>query len=64
MSRYVVGEGRTLYRGGQNWKAGRVVPDEILIAWGKTGIEKALESGTIIDKDPPAKSKPKPKAEE
>lgn len=62
MPRYIVGVGRTLYRGGQSWKAGRPVPDEILTAWGKAGIERALESGTIIDKDPPAKPRPKAKA--
>ena len=59
MSRYVVGKGRTLYRGGQSSEAGRPVPQEILDAWGKAGIEKALESGTIIDMNPPMKAKPK-----
>ena len=64
MSRYVVGKGRTLYRGGQSSEAGRPVPQEILAAWGKAGIEKALESGTIVDTNPPAKARPKEKAEE
>ena len=64
MARYVVGKGRTLYWGGQSWGAGRPVPDEILAAWGKTGIEKALESGTIVDTNPPAKLKPKAKADD
>ncbi len=62
MSRYVVGEGRTLYRDGQSWKAGRPVPQDILTAWGRAGIEKALESGTIVDTNPPMKAKPKLKA--
>ncbi len=62
MPRYIVGEGRTLYRGGQSWKAGRPVPPEILTAWGKAGIERALESGTIVDTSPPAKPKAKAKA--
>ncbi len=62
MARYIIGKGRTLYRGGQSWKAGRIVPDIILTAWGKTGIERALESGTIVDTNPPAKPKAKAKA--
>jgi len=61
MSRYIVGVGRTLYRQGQSWKAGRPVPPEILRAWGKGGIEKALEAGTIVDTSPPPKSRPRAK---
>ncbi len=63
MSRYVVGKGRTLYRSGQKCGAGRPVPPEILTAWGKAGIERALESGMIVDTNPPAKARPKEKAE-
>ena len=55
MSRYIVGKGRTLYRNGLSCGAGRPVPQEILTAWGKGGIEKALESGTIVDTKPSAK---------
>ncbi len=61
MPQYIVGKGRTLYRGGQSWKAGRPVPDEILTAWGKAGIKEALESGTIVDMDPPAEPRSKKK---
>ena len=62
MSRYVVGKGRTLYRGGQSSEAGRPVPQEILTAWGKAGIEQALESGAIVDTNPPVKPKARSKA--
>jgi len=61
MSGYIVGKGRTLYRGGQNWKAGRPVPQEILTAWGKARIERAIESGMIVDTSPPVKPKAKAK---
>ncbi len=62
MSRYIVGKGHTLYRNGRSCGAGRPVPQDILTAWGKAGIEKALESGAIVDTNPPVKSKPEPKA--
>ncbi len=62
MSKFIVGEGRTLYRQGQSWAAGRPVPQEILTAWGKGGIEKALEAGTIVDTSPPVKARARAKA--
>ncbi len=62
MSRYIVGKGRTLYRNGRSCGAGRPVPQDILTAWGPAGIERALESGAIVDTNPPAKPKARSKA--